>query len=223
MIKDIKLPNYSKKEEQMNFITHLVGVGFGIIVLITFIICMFLKKIKLIDSLALIIYALSMITLFLMSSLYHGIKNERYKKIFRLIDHSTIYFLIAGTYTPICLIALKGVSIGTISMIVVWISALVGILLNMFLFNKKITSVVSMLIYVIAGWIIIFGVKDVINYWGMMGFLWTLIGGIIYTIGILFYGLGKQKPYRHAIWHIFVILGSLIQFLGIFLEIVLVY
>lgn len=223
MIKDVKLPNYSKKEEQMNFITHLVGVGFGIIVLITFIICMFLKKIKLIDSLALIIYALSMITLYLMSSLYHGIKNEKHKKIFRLIDHSTIYLLIAGTYTPICLIALKGVSIGKISMIIVWISALVGILLNMFLFNKKITSVVSMIIYIIAGWIIIFGVKDVINYWGMMGFLWTLIGGIIYTIGILFYGLGKQKPYRHAIWHIFVILGSLIQFLGIFLEIVLVY
>ncbi len=223
MIENVKLPNYSKKEEKINFITHLLGIGLGVFALIIFIVFIILKEILFVDALSLIIYALSMIILYLMSSLYHGIKNEKHKKLFRLIDHSTIYLLIAGTYTPICLIPLKHLLFGNISLIVVWSCAIVGIILNMCFFNKKTTSVVSMFIYVIAGWIIICGVKDVINYWGIPGFLWTLIGGIIYTVGILFYGLGKQKPYRHAIWHMFVFLGSLIQFLGIFLEIVLVY
>lgn len=223
MIKDIKLPSYLKKEEKLNVITHVIGIGLGVIVLFINVIFAIIKNMNFIETFSLIVYSLCMIVLYSISSIYHGLRQEKYKKIFRVIDHSTIYLLIAGTYTPICFMPLKGTTIGMISLLVVWIGAAIGILLNAFLFNKKITSIVSMLLYVITGWIVIFGLNDVIKFWGVQGFVWTLIGGLIYTIGIAFYAMGKQKPYRHTIWHIFVVLGSLIQFLGIFFEIILIY
>ena len=205
------LPIYSRGEENMNFITHIVGVGIGFLVLVSCIVTSVLRS-NVYGAIGSLVYGISMIALYLVSSVYHGLRNERTKKVFRVIDHCTIYFLIAGTYTPILLSAVRLVSpVKAYSMLgFEWGLAIVAIVFTAI--DMKKFTVPSMICYLLLGWGIIFIVKTAIEAVSVVGFVWLLSGGIVYTIGSVLYGLGKKLKYMHSVFHIFCLLGSLLQF-----------
>ena len=155
-----------------------------------------------------------------MSSLYHGLKKELVsKKVFRIIDHCTIYILIAGTYTPICVIALKGSFQGVFILLTEWLCAILGIILNALWLNNKKVQVISNILYIVTGWLIVF-VPNTISMLTNLQFLYILLGGIMYSVGVIFYGAGSKKKWAHSIFHIFCVLGTIIQFIGIYLMII---
>lgn len=161
-----------------------------------------------------------MIFLYTNSTIYHILnKKKTLKKLFRLIDHNTIYFLIAGTYAPICAFAFKGTNIGIIIFSIEIAGLLLGTILNIFNLNGKITKIVTIILYVVMGWVIIF-------YYPALGMLdprillFVLLGGISYTLGVLFYALGKKKKWMHGVFHLFVLVGTVLQFVGVLLLII---
>lgn len=211
-----KLPNYTRGEEIMNMITHIVGGALGIIILL----CCTLKAIKsgsVITILGAVLYGISMVTLYTMSSIYHGLHVGTGKKVLQVIDHCTIYFLIAGTYTPIILTAflpqypvigwaLLAFQLG----LGILATVLTAIDLNKF-------KVFSMICYIFMGWSIIFFTTQALEVLSKDGFMLILWGGIAYTVGAVLFGIGAKVHWMHAIFHIFVVLGSVMQFLGIYL------
>lgn len=210
------LPRYTKGEEIFNLATHATGGAFSIIMLI--IMCYLSVKTNqtAAGTISLIVYGLCSVCLYTMSSIYHGLHEELVsKKVFRIIDHCTIYLLIAGTYTPICVIAFSESYHGILVLSIEWICAIVGITLNALWLNKKIVIGISMFLYLISGWAIIF-VPGGINFLMFNEFIYILIGGLLYTIGVIFYALGSKKKWSHSIFHIFVVLGTVVQFVGIY-------
>ncbi len=205
------LPTYSRGEENMNFITHTVGVGIGFAVLISCIIKSAVRS-NVIGAVGSLVYGISMIALYLVSSVYHGLRNERAKKVFRVIDHCTIYFLIAGTYTPILLGAVRTVSpVKAYSLLgMEWGLAVIAIIFTAI--DMKKFTVPSMICYLFLGWGIMFIVKTTVEAVTVAGFVWLLCGGIVYTLGSVLYGLGKKMKYMHSVFHIFCLVGSLLQF-----------
>ncbi len=162
------------------------------------------------------IFGASLIILYSMSTLYHSITNEKAKKFFRIMDHNTIFFLIAGTYTPFTISILRG-AVGWVLFGVVWGAAIIGIVLNSIDLEKfRKPSVVC---YIAMGWVIIFAVKPLMD--AMSGLsLWLLIGGgVFYTVGVIFYAIKKVK-YFHSIWHIFTLLGSLCHYFSVLFAII---
>ncbi len=206
------LPVYSRGEENMNFITHIVGVGIGLAVLISCIIVSALKN-NVYGAVGSLVYGISMIALYLVSSVYHGLRNERVKKVFRVIDHCTIYFLIAGTYTPILLSAVRVVSpVKAYSLLCAeWGIAVIAMIFTAI--DMKKFTVPSMICYLFLGWGIMFIVKTAIEAMTVAGFVWLLCGGIVYTLGSVLYGLGKKIRYMHSVFHIFCLAGSILQFI----------
>lgn len=218
---DKSLPMYSKGEEIFNAVTHIVGGGFGIIVLLLCTIFGVKNNHSPLEIFGFVIYGISMILLYTMSSIYHFLRRNKAKKLFRIFDHCTIYFLIAGTYTPICLSVLKNNIWGNIILGLVWICSIIGIVFNAINMHKKSIKILSMILYVVMGWCIILAIKPLLDSWSIQGFMWMLVGGIAYTVGIIFYGLGKNHKYIHSIWHLFVLLGTILQFIAIFVYIIL--
>lgn len=210
------LPDYKKGEEIMNMVTHITGGALGIIVLIVSI----LKAITRQDAVGIvsvIIYGISMICLYTMSSVYHGLNTGTGKKVMQIIDHCTIYFLIAGTYTPILLCAVRRVSpvLAWGLLAVQWALALFAATLTAIDLKKY--NVFSMICYILMGWSIIFFVSKTIAALSITGFTLTLAGGIVYTIGAILYGIGSKVHWMHSVFHIFVVIGSLLQFTAIYL------
>ena len=213
----ITLPPYSRGEEICNMTTHIVGGAFGIIALI---LCV-LKSAFHHDPWGVVssaIYGASIVLLFTMSSVYHGLIPVKAKKVFRVIDHCTIYLLIAGTYTPIVLVALRTVSAFWAWLVfgVVWGSALFAIALTAVDMHKF--RVFSMVAYLAMGWCILICLKDCIRAVGAAGMLLIFIGGVLYTIGAVIYGIGKKKnvPYVHSVFHVFVLFACILHFFAIF-------
>lgn len=209
------LPNYSKGEEIFNWITHLIGIVFGLVTLGLSIGLTIVKNYTWIESLAFFFYAFSMILLYGNSTTYHALpKNSTWKKLFRLIDHNTIYFLIAGTYAPICALAFKDTPIGIIIFSIEILGLLIGTILNIFNLNGKVIKFVTVILYVVMGWAIAF-------YWPALQMLdqkamiFIFLGGISYTLGVLFYAIGKKKKWMHSVFHLFVLFGTILQFIGI--------
>jgi len=158
------------------------------------------------------IYGATLFFLYLASTLYHSFSNRRVKRVFRVLDHSSIYLLIAGTYTPVTLISMRGPWGWTIFGLI-WGLAVCGIVAKVFLMGKY--RVFSVLLYVAMGWLIVpFGPALAMISKGLM--VWILIGGLSYTLGLIFYGL-KSVPYFHFVWHLFVLGGSVSHFFGILL------
>ena len=208
--KKIELPKYKLGEELLNSISHGIGVLLSITALV-------LGTIKADSGLALfgvLIYSISSIVLYLMSCIYHSLKPNNAKRIFRIIDHCSIYILIAGTYTPIVLLKLP-TALGWWMFGIVWTIAVIGIVLNSIDIKKFKT--ISMALYLIAGWCIIFSFKSLWENMNHIGILLTLIGGIIYTVGAILYGIGKRKKYMHSVFHIFCVLASVCFFLSIYM------
>ena len=217
---DRQLPNYSKGEEIFNMVSHIVGGAIG---LIGMVLCIIFSAIHQ-NSYAIvgsIIYGISMIFLYTMSSIYHGLKPTRKaKKVMQILDHCTIYVLIAGTYTPILLSSIMKVDqVAAWTMLaIVWIFAILGIVLNAI--DLKQFRVFSMICYIAMGWCIIFRIDLVIKSLGMTGFILILLGGIIYTLGTILYGIGRKVKYMHSMFHLCVVIGTLLQLIAIILYVV---
>ncbi len=207
------LPNYTKTEELMNTISHAIGVAIGLIALIT---CVLAAKDS-IDLIGSIVYGLSMIFLYSISSIYHGTTpiNILKKQILRIIDHCTIFVFIAGSYTPVVLNAIyrSNTALGIVMLSIIWSTAIIGITLNAIDLEKF--SKFSMSCYLILGWCAIFIMKPIIAELGLNGTLLLISGGISYSIGAILYGLGKKHRYIHFVFHIFVVLGTFLQYLCI--------
>ncbi len=157
-----------------------------------------------------IIYGISLILLYTMSTLYHAFPFDKVKRIFRVFDHSSIPVLIAGSYTPFCLIALKSNTQALITIIAIWIICSVCILLNVINLQKY--EKIALVLYIIMGWSVILLIGDIITALPTQGFYLLLAGGLSYTIGIIFYKIKKIK-YMHSVWHLFVVLGSVLHYL----------
>lgn len=219
-LKDRELPTYTKGEEIFNMVSHIVGGAIG---LIGMVLCIIFSAIHQ-NSYAIvgsIIYGISMIFLYTMSSIYHGLKPTRKaKKVMQILDHCTIYVLIAGTYTPILLSSIMKVDqVAAWTMLaIVWIFAILGIVLNAI--DLKQFRVFSMICYIAMGWCIIFRIDLVIKSLGMTGFILILVGGIIYTLGTILYGIGKKVKYMHSMFHLCVVIGTLLQLIAIILYVV---
>lgn len=160
-----------------------------------------------------IIYGLSLIVLYTSSTLYHGFRNKKIKHIFRVLDHCSIFILIAGTYTPIVLISIGGTT-GWWIFGIQWTLVLIGLIFKIFYTGKY--EIISILIYIIMGWMIVFKWNHLTSTISNSAFNLILAGGIIYTIGIFFYLLDTKIKYFHFIWHLFVITGSILHYIVIF-------
>ena len=200
----------------MNMVTHITGGGLGIIILILCIIKAATAG-SVSDIIGSVIYGSSMVTLYAISSVYHGLLPSTGKKVMQVIDHCTIYFLIAGTYTPIMLSVFipRYPLIGWGILIMEW--ALAALAITLTAIDLKKYNVFSMICYIFMGWGIIFFIPQTIGLMTMPGFLWLLAGGIAYTIGAILYGIGAKKRWFHSVFHIFVVLGSVLQFVSILL------
>ena len=209
------LPDYTGGEEIFNMVTHIVGGGLGVVYLV---LCVVFAAIRgnvwgVVSS---AIYGASVISLFTMSSVYHGVKKGMGKKVLQVLDHCTIYFMIAGTYTPIMLSLLRKTEplIAWIVFGVVWGIAALAITLTAIDLKKY--NIFSMICYIGMGWCVIFTIVPVFKALTLSGFMWLLGGGIMYTIGAVLYGLGSKKRYIHSVFHIFVVLASVMHFACIF-------
>lgn len=203
---------YTRKEEIANVITHGIGAILSIAALVLLIVFAEEKGDKW-YVISYTIYGISLFMLYLESTLYHSITNMRVKKLFRIFDHSSIYLLIAGTYTPFTLTVLRP-TIGWLIFGIIWGLALVGIIMKVFWIGKF--NVLSTMIYIGMGWIIVFAMKTLVQLLPTSGIVLLFAGGIIYTLGAVLY-LFDKIPYNHAIWHLFVIGGSACHFLCILL------
>lgn len=201
---------YSFKEELFNSITHGIGALLSLAALIILVVFASLKG----DAWRIVsfsIYGFTLFFLYLSSTLYHSIVSERAKKVLRIFDHAAIYLLIAGSYTPILLVAMRG-TWGWLILGIIWFLALMGIILNIVSLEK--TRVFSTLLYILMGWLIIVAAKPMFATIPQGLFPWLLAGGLVYTFGVVFY-IWKRLPYNHGIWHLFVLGGSTVHFLGI--------
>ena len=213
---DRQLPNYTKGEEIFNMVSHIVGGALGIVTTVLCVIFATLHS-NIFGVVSGAVFGSSMIILYTMSSIYHGLHPNTAKKIFQIIDHCSIFLLIAGTYTPISLCVLReyNTALGWTIFGIIWGLAILGIILNAI--DLKRFNIISMVLYLGMGWCIIFTAKSVYNYVGLAGFILLLSGGLAYTVGAVLYGLGRKHRYMHSLFHLFVVAGSLLHFLCILL------
>ena len=209
------LPDYTKGEEILNMVSHIVGGAFGIVALV---LCIVKAAIggNTAGVVGSAIYGAAMILVYTTSSIYHGLHRNGGKKVFRVLDHCMIYLLIAGTYTPILLSAVvpKYPLAGWIIFGVEWGCTALAVTLTAV--DMKKFNAFSMSCYVIMGWCIIAVPRIAVSAMTAPGFMFVLAGGIAYTIGAVLYGIGKKRRYIHGVFHIFVLLGSILQFLGVY-------
>lgn len=209
----IAIPHYTLGEELMNSISHGVGALFGIV---TLVLCV-VRAAQSGDPYRIVsgaIFGFTVLILYLMSCLYHALKVNKAKRVFRVIDHCTIFLLIAGTYTPYTLVSLRD-SVGWWVFGVIWATAIVGIVLNAVSLKKF--SKISVALYLIMGWMIIIAYQPMVQAipgGGMQLLVW---GGVAYTVGAILYGVGSRKKYFHSIFHFFCMIGTALHFLSIYL------
>ena len=216
-LRDRILPKYTKGEEIFNMTSHIVGGALGIVALV---LCVVFAAVHgngygVVSG---AIYGVTMVILYTMSSIYHGLNPKRKaKKVFQVLDHCSIYLLIAGSYTPFALCTLReyNTALGWTIFGVIWFVAILGIILNSIDIKKF--RVFSMICYLVMGWCIVFKINLLPELLGTAGFVLLLLGGLAYTIGAILYGLGKKHKYMHSVFHLFILLGSLLQFFTILL------
>ena len=210
-----KLPFYSNGEESVNVISHFFGFLFSLGVLGYFISVNVIRRLTFLYMLPYYVYSLSMMIVFFVSTFYHFQKQGSVAKaVSRIIDHSDIYLLVAGTYTPICIYGATFIPAGLSMLIIEWVISIVGMLLVIFGLNNKICSLISHILYIILGWLIIFFIYFIDTKSKM--FLFILLGGIAYSIGAILYAIGKKKKWFHSIFHFFILLAAILQFIGLY-------
>lgn len=201
---------YSFLEELFNSITHGIGALIsisGLVLLIVF--SAMYGNVNHIVSCT--IFGTTLVLLYTASTLYHSFKKPKLKHAFKILDHSLIYVLIAGTYTPFLLVTISG-SVGWSMLIIVWSLAVVGILFKIFFIYRF--KIISTIAYILMGWIIIFAIKPLFHTLPDGGLVWLISGGLAYTLGTIFYAW-RNLPFNHAIWHLFVLAGSACHFFAV--------
>ena len=204
-LKDRILPKYTRGEEIFNMVSHIVGAAFGVVALV---LCVVFSAIHhngygVISS---SIYGITIILLYTMSSIYHGINEKRFsKRVFQVLDHCSIFLLIAGSYTPFCLVMFREYNqiLGWTILGIIWGMAIIGIILNSI--DIKRYKKFSMICYLGMGWCIIFTANLLPKLLGVPGLILLVSGGIAYSIGAVLYGLGKKKKYMHSVFHLFIL------------------
>ena len=210
------LPNYSRGEECMNTVTHIVGGGLSVAALVLCVVRAALRGNPW-GVAASAIYGVSLIALYTVSSVYHGLRPGMGKKVMQVVDHCTIYFLIAGTYTVMSLSALRPVypGLGWGLFAFEWVMAIFATVLTAIDLKKY--NILSMICYIGLGWAILPFMGKTLEVLTLPGFLLLLLGGIAYTVGAVLYGIGSKKRWMHSVFHIFVVLGSVLQFFAVLL------
>ncbi len=210
-----KLPFYTRGEEIFNFVSHVVGGGIAVVLLVLTVVRASQR-----DAWAVVsgtVYGVSLIAVYTISSVYHGLRPERAKKVLQVLDHCMIYFLILGSYLPILFCSIRPVSPVTAWVLFGVILALTAVAVTFTAIDLKKYRVLSMICYVGLGWCIVFAAPVARRAIPLPGQLWLLAGGVAYTVGAILYGVGRKVRYMHAVFHLFVILGSLLQFICIYL------
>lgn len=203
--------HYPPLEEKINIISHATGLGLSVVALVL----MVLKVIPDDNAwhyVSVIIFGFSLIALYAASTIYHSARDPKVRARLRIVDHATIYVLIAGTYTPYTLITLNG-WVGWTIFGMSWGMALIGVILKLIYTGKY--NLLSTLMYVFMGWMIIFAIKPMIGNLPVNGLIWLFAGGVAYTTGAVLYGI-KKIPFNHAIFHLFVLLGSFCHFISVY-------
>lgn len=211
-LKDRELPTYTKGEEIFNMVSHIVG---GVLGIVAIVLCSIFAS-NAYGVVSGIIFGISILVLYTMSSIYHGLSPKlNGKKVFQVLDHCTIFLLIAGSYTPFALCVLReyDAKLGWTIFGVIWTMAIIGIVFNSIDIKKY--KKFSMICYLVMGWCIIIKISILPQLLGNIGFTLLVLGGIIYTIGALLYGIGKKHKYVHSIFHICCFIGTLLHFLCI--------
>lgn len=209
-IRERKLPDYTRGEEIMNMVTHIVGAALSLPLLVGGIILSAYHR----NPWAIVsccVYGLTMLWLYTMSSVYHGLGDSTGKRVLQVLDHCTIYALIAGTYTPILLVAIRPGYPALAWTLFGFEWGLGAAAAAMTAIDLKKYGKASMACYITMGWLIVLALKPTIETVGLTGFLWLLAGGLAYTVGAVLYGIGKKRKYFHSVFHVFVLLGSLLQ------------
>lgn len=213
--KKYEVCTYPEYEEKLNVRSHFFGLvlsGAGLVLLV-------LRAIELQDIWALIsfpVFGVSMIILYLASTLYHRSTDPKIRYRLNIFDHAAIYVLIAGSYTPFVLVTLNGME-GWIVFSVVWGIALAGIILKIFLTGKF--KILSTILYVAMGWLILFSFRSLVQNLEYSGLVWLIAGGLAYTVGAVLYSMERIK-FNHAIFHIFVLMGTFCHFISVYLYVV---
>jgi hemolysin III len=206
-----EIKHYSPLEEKTNIISHAIGLVLSIVALVIMVVRASLHG----DAwhvVSVSIFGASLIALYAASTMYHSAKDPKVRSRLRIVDHATIYLLIAGTYTPFTLVTLNG-PVGWTIFGVSWGMAVAGVVLKLYFTGKY--DVLSTLLYVFMGWIIIFAIKPLINSLSTEGLFWLFAGGLAYTCGAILYSIKKIK-FNHAIFHLFVMLGSFCHFIAVY-------
>lgn len=219
-LRDRQLPSYTKGEEIFNMVSHIVGGSIGIAATVLLIAFSAIKG-NAYSVVSSAIFGSTMIILYTMSSIYHGLRPNLAKKVFQIIDHCAIYLLIAGTYTPFSLCTLREYKtfLGWTVFGIIWGLAILGITLNAI--DLKTFKIISMVLYIGMGWCIVFTGKLIFQLLGSVGFSLLLAGGVSYTIGAVLYGFGKKVKYFHSVFHLFVVAGSILHFFCIFFYVIM--
>lgn len=213
-----QLPDYTRGEEIANMVTHIIGGVFALAAIPLLVVTAALHG----DPWAVVsgaVYGATLLIMFTVSSIYHGLKPGKAKRVMRVIDHCDIYFLIAGTYTPILLVGIRPINPAMAWTLfgVEWGLAAVAVTLNAI--DLKRFEKISMVCYIGMGWGVIVMIEPTIQAMTMNGFTLLLAGGIAYTIGAVLYAVGKKVRYIHSVFHVFVLIGSVLHFLAILLYI----
>lgn len=208
---------YSKGEEIFNAVSHIAGGAIGVAFLI---IGVFFAYPSATAMAAMAVFGICITVLYTMSALYHFLRNNRAKAVFRIFDHCTIFLLIAGTYTPYCMIVLGGTAAGTWILASEWTLAVLGITGNAIAMKNIIIKSISMVFYFVMGWLILVAIVPLYSILSAASFYLLLAGGVSYTAGIVFYAFGKKIKYFHSVWHLFDIAGTVLQFISLLLYLI---
>ncbi len=216
-LNDRILPTYTRGEDIFNMVSHIIG---GVLGIVATSLCSIFAAIhhNAYGIVSGVIFGVTLIILYTMSSIYHGLKiDKKARKVFQVIDHCSIFLLIAGSYTPFALCSIReyNVAMGWSIFGIIWAMAIIGIILNSIDLHRY--KIFSMVCYLVMGWLIIIKMDVVFNALGLGGFLLLLLGGIVYTIGAIAYAIGHKKKWLHSVFHIACFIGSLLHFLCILL------
>lgn len=214
-----KNPVYSLAEELMNSISHGVGTLLAVAALVVGVVMAVIYS----DAwgvVSMAVYGATLVILYSMSTIYHGLRPNKGKWVLRVLDHCSVFLLIAGTYTPLTLVSLHG-TVGWILFGVVWGAAVLGIVLNAVSLSRF--KVFSMICYIAMGWAVIFAFKPLLDVMQTTGVVLLLAGGVAYTVGAVLYGLGRRMKYMHSVFHFFVLAGSILHYFCILFYVIPVF
>ena len=215
----IKLAQYSRREDWLNSISHMVGGGLSVVALLLCLVRAVLAR-RWDYAVLGLVYGLTMIAMYSCSSVYHALRPNRGKRAMRLVDHAMIYPMIAGTITPLAVLVIvpQRPVLGWVLVGVAWAVVAAAVPITLTLFNK--TKITQMVLYLALGWMVIVAVKTLWEHFDRTG-MWLLVsGGLAYTLGAVLYGIGAKKPYFHSVFHFFVLAGSILHFVCIFCYII---